>query len=90
MHLFIGNHNLLVRYDCGCVGFRPALDGNAILIKACEADSDELEIFERNQKGKKFLPLPRDVENAFFDTLLKKVCAGYRLDEVRQILRTVG
>jgi hypothetical protein len=87
-----GNHNLLVRYNCGCIGFRPDTDGNAMFIKCCDgpAGHDELEIFERNSEGKSFQPIPRELENELLGKLSVKVSNGYRLEEMRQILRTAS
>lgn len=87
-----GNHNLLVKYSCGCIGFRPGPDGNALLIKACDGDAnqDELAIFERNQKDHTFKPITRELENELLGKLSVKVSNGYRLEEMRQIMRTAS
>ena len=41
----------LVKFSCGCVGFEPNVDGDAIIIQACDSDDGGLGLYSRSMKA---------------------------------------
>lgn len=78
-------HNLLVRFDCGCVGFRPNENNQSLLVKFCDADNSEMSFAERSMTVG-FKPLDTDAENAILCTIADQVAKGYKFDSIRNIL----
>jgi hypothetical protein len=45
--------SMFVKYECGCIGFAPNKDGEAIILEACDDDGElELSFYRRAMKNK--------------------------------------
>lgn len=85
------HHNLLVRYDCGCIGFRPAApDPNnrqSIILRFCDDDgSQRAGMAEQDMTGKCFASLIRSEEEAVFDILNELLGKGQKFEEMKSLL----
>jgi hypothetical protein len=78
-----------VRFSCGCIGFAPNAQGQAIIIISCcdgGAESNELGLGLRDMWGKDYEPLDAGRKVDLFYELRRLINHGYRLREVQRLL----
>lgn len=79
----------LVKYDCGCIGFEPDENGDAIIIRACDCDfdDDEYYIFARVVKNKSFEIIDNETKGKVIRELNNLLYLGYRLRDFKRALK---
>lgn len=79
----------LVRFTCGCIGFRPVgPDSTALLVYACDGDGEPTALFYRRPNNPEtFTPLTAEETATIVAALQKLVGNGYRYRELAALLR---
>jgi len=78
----------MVRFECGCIGLNSeaAIDGQELIVRACSRDA--LDTFTRRpMHKKKFEPVSAEEAEEIIDELRSLIADGYKLREVRQLLK---
>lgn len=82
----------LVRYECGCIGFKPDAKGLATILNSCDSDScDEFYIYDRDMiksKGqiKEFEVLSEEQSENIRKSLCKVIMDGYKFRKIKSLL----
>jgi hypothetical protein len=83
----------LVRYDCGCVGFPPGLNGTALLIWWCDSVGEPVGLGFRNvsKQCERSMPEKLTLEKAhsLFERLSALVSKGESYEELSSRLRAL-
>lgn len=77
---------MLVRYDCGCVGFPQIPGSTEAWIVECCSDKD-LALFVRDMDGKKKELLTLEDSHPYLENLARFVELGHRYLELRHELK---
>jgi hypothetical protein len=78
----------LVKYDCGCIGFRKGPEGSALKLYHCDALDDPYGIRMRAVSPKHAEPVPVSAEEAaeVWLRLVDLVDKGQRFEELKKLL----
>jgi len=82
----------LVRFDCGCIGFAPDKDGNALIVEACDSDDGErISFFEQSMKNmdntiKSYKPLTEIGVGQLKTKIQCLISDGYKFREIKRLL----
>ena len=84
---------MLVRFECGCVGFSEVSQGigRTLIIEACDSPDGNLTVFYP-KSGKKYslkpyLNLSEEEEQHYVDRLASLIRGGYDLRAVKALLK---
>ena len=78
----------LVRYECGCVGFKPNFEGYAVLLYACDWREGEpmLTMFSRDMSGKTMENLLDCWKIRYGEKMCRYIYNGHRFLEIQMNL----
>ena len=85
----------LVKYDCGCIGFKPDSKGNATIIKVCDNNNgDSYGVLMRpmtsTKRGveiiKKYTALSEEEHIHISTNIHSLISDGYRFREIKRLL----
>lgn len=84
----------LVKYECGCIGFRP-VGTNVVLVKTCDGDmhDDTMQMsLASGPRGeslamKQFVPLSDDDQEAMVTEIGQLIYEGYKFRSIKSLLR---
>ena len=79
---------IIVKFECGCVGFRPEPNAAAqtVILTACDTDSPGHEFCFRDMSGKTFQPLTPEATQLLVRDVQRQLCDGSRFRDIQDAL----
>jgi hypothetical protein len=83
---------MFVRYECGCVGFTPDENGDAVIVEACDREDDYIIFSQRNMKNNQgvirgYKGFSEIGEGQLITKLQRAIADGYKFREIQRLLK---